>query len=212
MHILLLHKSQKGAMTMDIYSDFSQNAAAQNVSSPAMQAGPQMIFSSPAPGDEAAGMPSDPRAGVMPDGAAQSCFGPESRPLAKKLLGYINDEYRDHLYYSSLARRAPDERAKRTLRRMASDELRHARQWSAAYYLITGEKYFPARPRAGEIAVPGSFSGALRERYSDEINSSREYSRFSQSSHDRCLSALAEETAADELRHARKLMGLLMRI
>lgn len=137
------------------------------------------------------------------------CFDKDSQTYAKQLMEYINDEFHDHIYYVTLARRAPTQTARRIFHEMAEDELRHARQWAAAYFLITGKRYFPTRNTIGPVNVPSNYSDALRERYMEEGRSALEYRRFASSVSDRCLRRMALETSDDERRHAQEIMRLI---
>lgn len=137
------------------------------------------------------------------------CFDKDSQTYAKQLLEYINDEFHDHIYYMILSKRAPTQTARRVFRDMAEDELRHARQWAAAYFLITGKRYFPTRNSIGPVNVPSNYLSALRERYIEEGKSALEYRRFASAVSDKCLRRMALETSDDERRHAQEIMRLI---
>lgn len=137
------------------------------------------------------------------------CFDKDSQTYAKQLLEYINDEFHDHIYYMILSKRAPTQTARRMFRDMAEDELRHARQWAAAYFLITGKRYFPTRNSIGPVNVPSNYLAALRERYIEEGKSALEYRRFASAVSDKCLRRMALETSDDERRHAQEIMRLI---
>ena len=139
-----------------------------------------------------------------------NCFGRDARIYAERLMEYINDEYRDHLTYMALSRRAPDSQARTILRSIARDEMRHARRWAAAYFLITGKHYFPERGTV-EAAPAASYSQALRDRYLAESQDAIKYRRFARETNDRCLRRLANETSDDERQHAQHILDLIQR-
>lgn len=137
-----------------------------------------------------------------------NCFGRDARIYAEKLMEYINDEYRDYITYLALARKAPSARARTILRSIARDEMRHARRWAAAYFLITGKTYFPQR---GSMEAPpiASYSQALRERYLAESQDAVKYRQFARETTDRCLRRIAMETSDDERQHAQHILELI---
>lgn len=139
-----------------------------------------------------------------------NCFGRDARMYAERMMEYINDEYKDHLTYLALARRAPSAQARTILRNIAADEMRHARRWAAAYFLITGKRYFPERGSM-EAAPIASYSQALRERYLAESQGAVQYRRFARETNDRCLRRLATEASNDERQHAQHILELIQR-
>jgi rubrerythrin len=137
------------------------------------------------------------------------CFGSDAQQYANVLMEYINDEYRDYLYYNMLARRATTNNARRVFRSIAQDELKHAHRWAAAYFLITGKKYFPTRRTVELVTLPSNYSLALRDRYLAESRDAVKYRQFAASTTDRCLKRMATDTSDDERQHAQDLLGLI---
>lgn len=139
----------------------------------------------------------------------RDCFGADSKQYADTLMEYVSDEYSDYLYYQTLARRAPTNSARRLFRAISEDEQRHAKRFAAAYFLITGKRYFPTRTTLEPVQVPSSYIQALRQRYLAESRDAMKYRTFAQNSRDRCLQIMALQTADDEKRHAQEIMQLI---
>jgi rubrerythrin len=137
------------------------------------------------------------------------CFGNSSNQYADRLMEFINDEYSDHLYYLMLARRSPTAYARRLFNGIAADELRHSKRYAAAYFLITGKRYFPTRNSIEPVVVPPSYIQALRQRYLAESRDAVKYRMFAQQTRDRCLTRIALATSEDEKRHAQNIMELI---
>lgn len=142
----------------------------------------------------------------------RDCFGSNSKQYADKLMEFINDEYRDSMYYNILSRRSQSASTRRLFREIANDELKHARRFAAAYFLITGKRYFPTRQTVEPVNVPQSFLQALRERYLAESRDVVKYRMFAQQTADRCLRRIALETADDERDHAEDIMELIQQM
>ena len=137
-----------------------------------------------------------------------NCFSRESQSYAGRLMEYINDEYKDHLTYTALVRRAPTAAARTIFRNLAADELRHARQFASAYFLITGKRYFPDRRTVATPSMP-PYSQALRDRYIAESRDAVKYRQFAREATDRCLRRMAIETSNDERNHAQQILTLI---
>ena len=137
-----------------------------------------------------------------------NCFSRESQSYAGRLMEYINDEYRDYLTYTTLARRAPAAAARTVFRNLAADELRHARQFASAYFLITGKRYFPDRRTVTTPSMP-PYSQALRDRYIAESRDAVKYRQFARETTDRCLRRMAIDTSNDERNHAQQILTLI---
>lgn len=136
------------------------------------------------------------------------CFGEESKKYAETLKEYIRDELSDSQYYTILATKAPNNEAAKTMRRLAADELRHARRFSVALFLITGETFFPPIRELPPVIVP-PYKQALRERYFAESKDAVKYPRFAEQVSDPCLKRLAIDTGKGEEEHARIILEML---
>lgn len=138
-----------------------------------------------------------------------NCFGRDSQAYGNQLLEYINDEYHDYLYYTALTRRAPTAGGRRLFRNIANDEMKHARRWAAAYFLITGKRYFPTRADVPPVTVPANFNTALRDRYMAESRDAIKYRQFASQTSDLCLKRMAIDTSDDERQHAQDILRLI---
>ncbi|CDZ24269.1 hypothetical protein CCDG5_1152 [[Clostridium] cellulosi] len=150
----------------------------------------------------------------MADGyiMGKTCFGSDSTQYADRLMEFVNDEFSDYLYYIQLSKRAPTQSARRIFRQFSEDEIGHARRFAAAYFLITGKRYFPTRNSVEPVVVPPLYIQALRQRYLAESRDAVKYRLFSQHTRDLCLKKIAVDTSEDERKHAQKLMELLQTV
>lgn len=142
---------------------------------------------------------------------AARCYGEESMPYADTIKEFIRDELLDSRYYSILATKSPTKEAAKIFGKMSADELRHARRFSAAYYLITGKTYFPTYNELPPVIVP-AYKVALRERYKAESRDSVKYPDFAAMVNDPCLKRLANNTGKDEEKHAEEIYTLIENI
>ena len=134
------------------------------------------------------------------------CLGAASAVHGPLLQRCIAAELSDHRAYLALSRRAPAVCA-RTLAAIAADERRHAKRLSAAYFLISGVRYFPA----DRVTAPAfsSFTAALRRRFAEEQRGTAAYLAVGDETADPCLRALFRELAGEEAAHARLFRTLL---
>ncbi len=133
------------------------------------------------------------------------CLGAASAMYGELLQEFISGELADWRMYHALARRA-GAFAARTLSGIAAEELRHARRLSAAYFLISGLRFFPER-----MPVPAveSYLGALRQRFVAEQRGEAAYLAAAAETADRCLYDLYLELAEDEAEHRQLVRGIL---
>lgn len=108
--------------------------------------------------------------------------------------------------YRHLARRTRNGVA-RALAALASDAHRQARRLSAAYFLLTGLRYWPTE----QLAVPviPSLWGALREQYRAEEQQALSCRSISDESGDPALRGLCAELAEASLARCRQVRALL---
>lgn len=137
------------------------------------------------------------------------CFGKSAKQYADQLMEFIHDEYSDFLYYLQLSKKSSTASSKRLFKEISGDELRHAKRYAAAYFLITGKRYFPTRTSIEPVVVPASYLQALRDRYLAESRDAVKYRMFAQQVSDRCLKKIALDTSDDEKRHAQAIMELI---
>jgi rubrerythrin len=141
-----------------------------------------------------------------------NCFGSDSQKYSTQIMQYINDEYHDYLYYTILSRRAPTANGRRIFRNIAAAEMKHARLWASAYFLIIGKRYFPTRSMVGPVKVPTNYSQALRERYMSESADALKYRQFAAGTTDHCLKRMATDISDDERQHAQDILGLIQNL
>lgn len=119
--------------------------------------------------------------------------------IMKKLEG----ELEDAMIYEQLSCRVHG-RARQTLLQLAMQERQHAKKLETVYYLMTGKKPCPDRPKRPCIACTNE---ALRERYIQEGKGSESYKALAEKAGS--FSKLLLELACDEEHHAQKLLGVL---
>lgn len=124
------------------------------------------------------------------------------------LQAFIADELSDWRTYQALARRIPGGNG-RALMGVAADERRHAGRLSAAYFLLSGVKFWPPAepelPREGWMAI-------LRRRYWAERKGAEAYRTAAGRTVDSTLRELYLELAGDEEAHAGVIRGILERL
>ena len=134
------------------------------------------------------------------------CLGAASAVHGAQLQAFIDHEIADWHTYQLLARRAQGSGGK-VLSTLASDERRHAKRLSTAYFLISGVRYWPAdRP-----AVPPAptYLASLRLRFCAEQRGEAAYLAAAEETADAALRELYLELAGDENAHAWLLRGIL---
>lgn len=145
----------------------------------------------------------------VPAGNDVPCLGSASAVHTPQLQGYIEGELSAWRYYQILARRAGGTGG-RVLAAIASDERRHAKRLSTAYFLISGVRYWPVE----RIGTPifRALAGALRQRFAEEQREQGAYLTAAEDTADPCLRALYLELAGEEAEHAHLLRALLERM
>lgn len=133
-------------------------------------------------------------------------LGSGSAIYGEQLQMYIDQEAADWRTYLSLSRRSPGGCA-RVLAAMAAEERRHAKRLSAAYFLISGVRYFPSE---SSLPTPrGALPAALRQCFCAEQRGALAYLAAAEECSDPALRALYQELARDEARHAQLLRELV---
>ncbi len=109
-------------------------------------------------------------------------------------------------FYRHLARRARGSSG-RVLTMLAADQHQQARRLAAAYFLLTGVRYWPT----GTLAAPAipSMWGALRRRYQAEEESGQAFLSASEGLDDPALRELYQQLAQGCREHCRQLRSLL---
>lgn len=137
---------------------------------------------------------------------AVPCLGSGSAGHGGQLQEDIMAELEGWQLYRHLARRVTG-RAARTLSTLASEKHRQARRLAAAYFLISGVRYWPTdRLDAPRVST---WLGTLRRRFAMEQQMESRYRAAALDTADPCLADLYSELAAGCAAHAEMLRALL---
>lgn len=142
--------------------------------------------------------------GLRPDDVP--CFGRAGADHASALQDWIRGELGAWRTYQFLSSRSTGTTAK-TLAAMAADERRHAKRLSAAYFLISGVRFFPHVPPHRPAGA--NFWAQIRSHFWAEQQLSAAYTAAAEETADLCLAALYRELAAEESAHADFLRALV---
>lgn len=123
-----------------------------------------------------------------------------------RLRRHVMDALEGWQFYRHLARRARGTDA-RTLNSMAAEQHKEARKLSAAYFLLTGLRYWPSE-MLGTPAIP-SYWGALRTRHQAEQRQENAYRMAADDWDDPDLLTLYDTLAEGCQRRSQQLRGLL---
>ena len=123
-----------------------------------------------------------------------------------RLRRHVMDALEGWQFYRHLAKRARGTDA-RTLNGMAADQHREARKLAAAYFLLTGLRYWPTE-MLGMPAIP-SYWGALRTRHQAEQRQENAYRLAADDWEDPDLLTLYDALAEGCQRRSQQLRGLL---
>ena len=132
-------------------------------------------------------------------------LGEGTLDMAPLLQEMIRHELADMRGYQALAKRTGGTQA-RVFQAMAQEEKTHAKRLSAAYFLISGVRYWP---EGGKAVPPTSYLGALRQRFGEEQAGMAAYLAGAEATTDPCLRQLFLELAREEWEHACKIRGLV---
>lgn len=149
---------------------------------------PEPVESEPEPTPE----PSTPTGDDFPNQDAVPCLGSGSAGHGTQLQEDILSALESWQLYRHLARRVTGSAA-RTLSALASEKHRQARRLAAAYFLISGVRYWPT----DKLAVPrtASWLGTLRRRFNMEQQLENRFRTAALDTDDACLSELYTELA-----------------
>ena len=143
--------------------------------------------------------------GAQPD---PCCMGTEAEPDLAVIAGFAEDEQSEQRQERALSGPAPTW-ARPTLLTLAAHAAARQRRLLAAYYLISGDVYFP--DALTERVYVGKWRPALRERYHALACAAMNYARAADGTPDPCLNALFEELSADAFQCAAAVEQLLER-
>lgn len=146
----------------------------------------------PEPEEPAPGESSGPTGDDFPGQDAVPCLGSASAGHGEQLQQQIMEELEGWQLYRQLARRVTGASA-RSLSTLASEKHRHARRLAAAYFLISGVRYWPT----DRLETPrvSTWLGTLRRRFAVEQQMESRYRAAAIDTTDPCLSDLYAELA-----------------
>lgn len=156
-----------------------------------------------APPEEPAPLP--PEGEAPPAEDAPLCLGEHSQPYAQRLEELMALAQAGIAAGQQLSRRASGSCAK-ALTALTADHRRAFRQLSAAYFLITGQRF---RPACAAPALPASLPLALRAQFVWEQQWERACRQAAQATDDPCLEQLYLELAQDGALHTGVIRSLL---
>lgn len=133
------------------------------------------------------------------------CLGSQCKGFEDLLQEMIRKEIRDSQFYKTLSRKVGGGAA-RIFAGLASEERQAAKRLSAAYFLISGIRYWPEKSEKISIA---SYFTALRDRFIEEQRDAALYTAAATESRDPSLSQLFLDIAEENQRHAQQIRHLL---
>lgn len=149
--------------------------------------------------------PGDRAGEDYPAGNDVPCLGVGGEADLSRLQEWIEKELLAGQSYRMLARRSGQ--GGRILSAMAGGCRRRAKRLSAALFLISGVRFWPAEQ--GNVPMPRSYYGALREHFLSEQNRGQTYRAAAEDCRDGCLRALYLDLADECAEHAGSIRGLL---
>lgn len=133
------------------------------------------------------------------------CLGSAGAPDRERLQEMIRQELASWRGYQSLARRGGQ--GGRSLAALAAGCRRRAKRLSAALFLISGVRFWPAEQVT--VSAPRSYLTALREHFLAEQDRGQTYRAAAEESRDGCLQALYLDLADECMEHACRIRTLL---
>ena len=133
------------------------------------------------------------------------CLGSGGEADRERLQEMIGQELAAWRSYQHLARRGGQ--GGRSLAALAAGCRRRAKRLSAALFLISGVRFWPAEQVT--VPVPRSYFGALREHFLSEQDRSQRYRAAAEESRDVCLCALYLDLADHCADHTCSIRTLL---
>ena len=142
---------------------------------------------------------------VMAAAAESPCVPKQTELTPSQVMELLEGELLDACTYRVLAERTKKD-VRRCLLQLYQEERRHYRKLEAVYYLMTGSRPCPDRPKKPCVACTNE---ELRKRYTAEVEGGKHY---------HCLAEKAGSFACvfhtlgnDEERHARMILELLQK-
>ena len=109
----------------------------------------------------------------------------------------------DACTYQTLAMRVK-KHARQRLMQLAQEERRHYRKLEAVYYLMTGQRPCPDRPRTPCMACTNE---ELRKRYREEVKGAEKYHALAEQAGS--FASVLHCLGSEEERHSRMILELL---
>ena len=122
---------------------------------------------------------------------------------AQQFMELLQGELLDVCTYQTLAMRVKKE-ARRCLWRLAQEERQHYRKLEAVYYLMTGQRPCPDRPKVPCMACTNE---ELRRRYQIEVAGAEKYHAMAERAGS--FASVFHCLAHEEERHSRMILELL---
>ena len=161
-------------------------------------------------GTKACALPAPPPgcrpAGDFPREDTMGVLGPGSLDSAPVLQTLLRRELADAREYQQLSRRASGPPA-RMLAALSGEKKHRAKRLAAAYFLISGVRYWPVEQAVVSLDLP--LAALLRRRFWEEQEGEAAYRAAAAATADPCLQELYIELAEDENSHAWLLRGIL---
>ena len=132
------------------------------------------------------------------------CLGSQSQGEEQTLASLMDLAKEGVFIAQALVRRGGS--CSRSLSCLAADHRRALRQLSAAYFLITGQRYRPPTP---SVVINASLHLALRDQFVWEQRWERANQQAAETTSDACLKELYQELAQDGVLHAATIRSLL---
>jgi len=129
----------------------------------------------------------------------QNCMTPA------QVMELLEQELKDACTYQVLAGRVKKD-VRRVLLQLAQEERRHYRKLEAVYYLMTGTRPCPDRPKAPCVACTNE---ELRTRYHEEVEGAKRYHRLAEEAGS--FTPVFHCLGCEEERHAGMILCLLQR-
>ena len=122
---------------------------------------------------------------------------------AQQVMELLQGELMDACTYQTLAMRVKKD-VRRCLLQLAQEERRHYRKLEAVYYLMTGHRPCPDRPKAPCVAC---LNEELRKRYGEEVAGAEKYHCLAEKAGS--FSAVFHCLGNEEMCHSRRILELL---
>ncbi|MCC8123708.1 MAG: hypothetical protein LIO58_09230 [Oscillospiraceae bacterium] len=138
-----------------------------------------------------------------------ACLGNQAVPYGSHLQAFIMEELRNCHLYLSMACRMHGQRAN-TLRTLGMDARQHAARLSAAYFILSGVRYWPTQDRS--CCTSERYMVFLRTQFLSEQQRAAAYRETANATQDTCLRELLNDLAEECDSHTRILRSLLEQV